>query len=631
VGIGLIAGAAGGGGGGLLAVICLVCVLRAQRICCWRSRENGPNAPSIKATTPEPHTPSAPAHTTESSDFIFSRKEFRDERRDASAPSAPPLAATVDSEPLPAFWTSRSAEAGGPGATGPAAAAASALKEARPSEAAGPPKMEAAAIDHTLVKGDILVCPEVSAVPIDTEARDRASPGKTEPSASETIKFEYVASSIKAGVDDRDTPKTSPTDEPPSTTEADPAADPAESLGDKTKPAGDGAIKAHVVSSKESKAAPPADASILGVTSFSELPTSIAAPASIAVEPDVESAAKTKMAEIPGPVKKLEDQPVSAAAGSAMTKEPAEEASRLVDPASDQADPPTSPPVSAAALAKAEKTFSSSHYKVLYGCELPQSSARLLTCVEDFLYAVGRSKQLRKEDVTSFFLELQLECAGVSEGQESSSTLLKKRAQESLIVTAYAQRLWTCTQQMQGKELCFYINDTLRNDDKDLFTHLMPVIRAINASCVAKRGAESAIPRDVWPAGGLCYRGGELPKAHHGFYSAGRKYRVPGFLATSLKQKVAVDFIQRQVDFCRSDCVVLWIIKVPQDCAQVNFVQHSNVDREQEFLFAPYSVFTVLSVKMSSAPSESDPHRVFLSAAEDNRSEPEDLPLAPWF
>ena len=51
--------------------------------------------------------------------------------------------------------------------------------------------------------------------------------------------------------------------------------------------------------------------------------------------------------------------------------------------------------------------------------------------------------------------------------------------------------------------------------------------------------------------------------------------------------------------------------------------------RPQEFLFAPYSAFTVEAVEWASDPDEA--HRVVLRAAIDNRREPEDLPLAPWY
>ena len=49
---------------------------------------------------------------------------------------------------------------------------------------------------------------------------------------------------------------------------------------------------------------------------------------------------------------------------------------------------------------------------------------------------------------------------------------------------------------------------------------------------------------------------------------------------------------------------------------------------EQEYLFAPYSAFSVLSAAWN-AGTVANPHVIELLAAVDNRTEPEDLPLAP--
>ena len=53
---------------------------------------------------------------------------------------------------------------------------------------------------------------------------------------------------------------------------------------------------------------------------------------------------------------------------------------------------------------------------------------------------------------------------------------------------------------------------------------------------------------------------------------------------------------------------------------------------EEEFLFAPYSVFTIVTVTMpaSGKPNASNPIVIVLQAAVDNREEPEDLPMSPW-
>ena len=64
-------------------------------------------------------------------------------------------------------------------------------------------------------------------------------------------------------------------------------------------------------------------------------------------------------------------------------------------------------------------------------------------------------------------------------------------------------------------------------------------------------------------------------------------------------------------------------------CAHVNLVKKTNVEGEEEYLFAPYSAFTVVSAAWNLG-TPLDPHVIELEAAVDNKEEPEDLPLAPW-
>jgi hypothetical protein len=65
---------------------------------------------------------------------------------------------------------------------------------------------------------------------------------------------------------------------------------------------------------------------------------------------------------------------------------------------------------------------------------------------------------------------------------------------------------------------------------------------------------------------------------------------------------------------------------------QVSYVESSRFGgAEEEFLFAPYSVFTVVSAAPTAPNGYLDPHVITVAAAVDNRLEPEDLPLAPWY
>eukprot|EP01043_Picozoa_sp_COSAG02_P003900 COSAG02_NODE_98_length_37150_cov_39.614207_29_plen_154_part_00 len=76
-----------------------------------------------------------------------------------------------------------------------------------------------------------------------------------------------------------------------------------------------------------------------------------------------------------------------------------------------------------------------------------------------------------------------------------------------------------------------------------------------------------------------------------------------------------------------------WLIHIDRvrKCRHVNLVTRraQNLPDEQEYLFAPYSAFTVRSARWASG-TDDDPHVIELDAAPDNVGPSEDLPLAPW-
>ena len=86
----------------------------------------------------------------------------------------------------------------------------------------------------------------------------------------------------------------------------------------------------------------------------------------------------------------------------------------------------------------------------------------------------------------------------------------------------------------------------------------------------------------------------------------GMKFRQPAYLATSFDVRVANDFIARSTMPSR----VRWSIRIDPErkCKHVNLVLKSNVPGEQEYLFVPYSAFTVLSaVRQSGTAGELNP------------------------
>jgi hypothetical protein len=214
-----------------------------------------------------------------------------------------------------------------------------------------------------------------------------------------------------------------------------------------------------------------------------------------------------------------------------------------------------------------------------------------------------------------------------------------------------AQRMWTSAQRFRGTtELCSIINAAIRADDPELLKPAVTVIRGINQLCLARRcgsgfggggAAAESPPLEVkFPPGGTTYRGGLLPNDHLPFYSVGKQYRVPGFVASSFKEKVAKSFARRAYQSAAGKTpAVIFVVQVSPEgeeddaelCQNANFITNTLVPGEDEYLFVPYSVFTVTKVEISPNPNYRNPHRIYIDASLDSLLEPEDLPLAPWY
>ena len=149
------------------------------------------------------------------------------------------------------------------------------------------------------------------------------------------------------------------------------------------------------------------------------------------------------------------------------------------------------------------------------------------------------------------------------------------------------------------------------------------VARAINRLCV------NDPPRPPFPPNNVCFRGGGFDDRYRSFFVTPRQFRQPAFLATSFVRAKADEFMVR----ADSAVKVRWLIRIdPQRrCVHVNLVTKRvpGLEDEKEYLFAPYSAFTVLRSEWN-VGTTADPHVIELLAAVDNKGAPEDLPLAPW-
>lgn len=243
-----------------------------------------------------------------------------------------------------------------------------------------------------------------------------------------------------------------------------------------------------------------------------------------------------------------------------------------------------------------------------------------------------------------------------------------------------AQFLWSSAKAVGDTELCSILNAVIRDDDPATIMHAAVLSCGVNRALVGDRESVARwftgrLKKTEYPQklekGELghgrwrgnegfahgSWRGSGFRNEYQAFFCVGKRYRVPGVLATALQKSVAKGFIANRD---QSQPRVLWCIKV--DGRGVNDpqhrVKHASLVRkslvcnavvlgtgtyepmESEFLYAAYSAFEVEAVKWA-APDPSTGkykigvyHQVVIRAAKDNKDDtqwPENLPLAPWY
>jgi hypothetical protein len=256
----------------------------------------------------------------------------------------------------------------------------------------------------------------------------------------------------------------------------------------------------------------------------------------------------------------------------------------------------------------------------------------LVTFVHTYCHVHGLDSELEKVAAARFVEQLQHAVADHHGPHAAAITAMLGE------VGATAELLWTSSQIFVGmnqhaKEFCSLLNAAIRSDDERLMPPTALLVRAINALCVAGRigGAGAAFPTN-----GRTFRGTAFDDAHRNFFVEGKKYRAPGFVATSFDETTALGFAVRN-GLDRGKPAVLWVVHVDpagehdptRRCKHVSFVNNGLAGRENEYLFTAYSVFTVRRVEWSDDATTLS--RIELEAAIDNRDEDESLPLAPWF
>lgn len=279
-----------------------------------------------------------------------------------------------------------------------------------------------------------------------------------------------------------------------------------------------------------------------------------------------------------------------------------------------------------------ERTFATSNYKKLYlGSKVPDFQHEVLSAVHNVssLYAIRLNPTQDQGEVmkhvTKFMEKIQ------TDAFQNIDELEKD-------VSSTAEYLWTSGKTHQvfnNRELCSILNAVIRDDVEQEVEAAVAFIRGLNSRRIVRMKGAS-LNEQAFPLNGKTWRGGGFNDEHRPFFNRlkRQKYRVPGFLATSNDKMVAFEFAFKAD---KTKPCVMWCIKFDPKgkhnhkfrVKHMTFVSKSLIPGEGEYLFAPYSVFKLLSIKWSAELSE--PHEITIRPALDNKIEEEHLPLTPWY
>lgn len=291
-----------------------------------------------------------------------------------------------------------------------------------------------------------------------------------------------------------------------------------------------------------------------------------------------------------------------------------------------------------------DRTLQTSNFKILYDqCPDPTLGHTLLTACEKLVKTFAEQNDVGEKEWKAFYHKKLYEPA-FSRGKDLQTDM-----------GAIAEYLWTSAARLKKKEFCGMLNNAIRGDDPADMIHAIVICRAINLRRMTARDVSSK-ENFKFPENGECFRGTGFDDSCRPFFAVGKSYRVPGFLATSLDQFIAKRFMKRMMGSSTLTPTLWKILVDPRGekdplyrCAHVSYVSNTMIKGEDEFLFAPYSAFTVRSVQWI---GDDDPtptpsgvsrprrktsfgemlyHTITLQAVLDNRSMPDTLALAPWY
>ena len=285
------------------------------------------------------------------------------------------------------------------------------------------------------------------------------------------------------------------------------------------------------------------------------------------------------------------------------------------------------------------RTFATSNYKRLYaGAVAASFQHNLLNAMQTVLMLYAKRINITEDEDARRFVEKNV----MDAMEKIQDDAFKHDEAMKNDVDSMAEYLWTSSHKhviVQNMELSSLLNAVIRDDVAEEIEAASIIFRSINSRRVRRENVLANINIQSYPLKGETWRGGSFRREHRAFYERmiGKKYRVPGFLATSARREIAVAFSFKASMSHPSHPSAMWHVTFdPRGkdhpeyrVKHMALVSKTMIVGEYEYLFAPYSVFTLVSVKWSVELRR--PHVFTIRAAEDNKEEDECLPLTPWY
>lgn len=309
----------------------------------------------------------------------------------------------------------------------------------------------------------------------------------------------------------------------------------------------------------------------------------------------------------------LEEWKISQAAAEVIHKE-IQKLKHRVPTTSPKQTNPTRVVVSGSSV---RKSYESSNYKPLITIQTTiLFQDQIFLSLRQFIEFYCKQNNIQEQEGLNFFGSIQTQVI-----------------EKDLSPAAIFARLWQSTELLNKTPLRSMLCDVLRDDSIEALKAALPLIKGIDYLPPSQR---ELLP---WPKDNLLYRRAEIPTEEKVHFIERKKYRCPVFLAASTKQKVDVRFCNRTHQRNKKE-PILFILHLDEKnetkrtkCFNVRYLGANpfpSDDHKDEFLFAPYSVFTIRSVTWLDDPSVANPHIIHLVVAVDSGQEPEGLPLIYW-